>query len=471
MHEKEASTLQWIDGSGRTWSVDLSHELVALNDGEVAIELPRVRWATDISVHEHGPRFILRLSTDIAEIGFILTADEAQPFLQHVGASLQAGERKAEEEEDAEPVRRELIWPKVSPLAVWALMTSALVFVPIIGLIAAVVTVVLLVQHRRTVRRAAAWDHSRTLCKVAVAFLVVGLSVESLLAVRIYYVPHDARSLDVDVPAGEGLMPDAFDPEQAAMNAPPLLGQFSNVNLGLLAAGLFVVIVSLSVHEAAHAISAWWLGDDFAKRLGRVTFNPIMHIDPIGTILLPLILFIAGAGVFGWAKPVPIRAEVTKRPRRTHILVSLAGPGSNLLMASASLALLLAIVSTLVLVVPAVSIVGLGIYAGESLFGAVAIEGVALAEIVSAVCTLLKYGFLVNVFLACFNLIPIPPLDGSWVLEHLFPRTLGPFYARIRPYGFIVFLVLLYTNMIGYLLAPVVLFLSPAFALLGFAAP
>ena len=225
-----------------------------------------------------------------------------------------------------------------------------------------------------------------------------------------------------------------------------------------------MVLLSLTVHEAAHAITAWWVGDGLARSLGRVTLNPMAHIDPFGTVLLPLLLVMANAPVFGYARPVPVRLETLPHHRRAHILISIAGPGSNLLLAAASLMLLLASGCLLRLVVPKVAIAN---FAAVDFLTPVTASGFVLAPAFGALCTILKLSFVINTVLALFNLIPIPPLDGSWVLEHLFPTGLGRLYASIRPYGFLIFLFAIYVGLFKYLIIPVMAVLLPGMRLLA----
>lgn len=205
--------------------------------------------------------------------------------------------------------------------------------------------------------------------------------------------------------------------------------------------------------------------DGLAKSLGRVTLNPLAHIDPIGTVVLPLILAISKAPIFfGYAKPVPVYVETLPRFRRAHILISVAGPGSNLLLAAASMLILLGGVCALRLYVPSANV---NYLASLSLSVPIEATGFPLASYVGLAFTLLKLSFVVNVALAFFNLIPIPPLDGSWVLEHLFPRTLGPFYALIRPYGFLIFILALYGDVFDYLRLPIDLVLGLGLTMLA----
>ncbi len=198
-------------------------------------------------------------------------------------------------------------------------------------------------------------------------------------------------------------------------------------NIGQLLALLLVLLFSLTVHESAHAWTANRLGDPTARRLGRISLNPAVHIDPIGTILLPLVAFMAGGLIFGWAKPVPVNPRNLKNYRRDFLLIAAAGPASNLLLATAA--------SLLMRVGPA---------------GAAASGGIASA--------LFDAGFMViqlNLLLAVFNMIPIPPLDGGTVLAGLLPRPLADGYDRVvRPYGFMILLVLMMTGTLYDLIIP-----------------
>ena len=198
-------------------------------------------------------------------------------------------------------------------------------------------------------------------------------------------------------------------------------------NIGQLLALLLVLLFSLTVHESAHAWTANRLGDPTARRLGRISLNPVVHIDPIGTILLPLVAFMAGGLIFGWAKPVPVNPRNLANPRRDFLLIAAAGPASNVLLATAA--------SLLMRVGPA---------------GAAASGGVA--------SVLFDIGFMViqlNLLLAVFNMIPIPPLDGGNVLAGLLPGPLADGYDRVvRPYGFMILLVLMMTGTLYDLIIP-----------------
>ena len=181
-----------------------------------------------------------------------------------------------------------------------------------------------------------------------------------------------------------------------------------------------VLIVSLSVHEAAHAWSADLLGDPTASRLGRVTLNPVAHIDPIGTVLFPLIAITTGAPVIGWAKPVPVGVQYLGREwRQKFMLIAAAGPISNLVLA---------------LLVSALLHLGL------------ARTGTAL-DLTSS--SLLYKALTLNVGLAVFNMIPIPPLDGGNVLAGLLPGKAADVLDRVRPYGFLLLYALLLTGVVS----------------------
>jgi Zn-dependent protease len=193
-----------------------------------------------------------------------------------------------------------------------------------------------------------------------------------------------------------------------------------DLNVPALIITFLVLILSLSVHEAAHAWSASQLGDDTAKRLGRVTLNPVVHVDPIGTLLLPLIAMVSGAPIIGWAKPTPVNTRNLGHPRRDHILVTAAGPTSNLLIAVVAAALIRA-----------------GAMAPGKLLDLFLFEALTL-----------------NVLLAVFNMLPIPPLDGGQILMALLPPRIAMQFRFLYQYGFMILMGVMVTGILGYLIGP-----------------
>lgn len=194
------------------------------------------------------------------------------------------------------------------------------------------------------------------------------------------------------------------------------------------------VLFAITVHEVAHGFVADLLGDKTARIMGRLTLNPIKHIDLVGTILVPAILFIFGGFIFGWAKPVPISARNFKKPRRDMMFVAAAGPLSNLIMM-----VLWALIAKL------------GIFLTQYGFN----WALAIAYMGGA-------GIMINSALAILNLIPIPPLDGGHILMGLLPAKWAAKVSRIEPYGFFILLFLLATGLLKYLIAPMT-FLLQAF--------
>lgn len=203
----------------------------------------------------------------------------------------------------------------------------------------------------------------------------------------------------------------------------------------LIAFQVVVLVLAFSVHECAHAWTAWRLGDPTAKMLGRVTLNPLKHLDPLGSVLMPLIALVYNWPLIGWAKPTPVTARNFKNYRRDDILVTLAGPASNLASATVALLLLIIIKHTVAGGITAVA---------TAVALASQIPGVSTENLPALfpVALLLYFVILINLLLFVFNLIPIPPLDGSHILRHFLPYKALQLYDRMGMIGLIVFFLL-----------------------------
>ena len=194
---------------------------------------------------------------------------------------------------------------------------------------------------------------------------------------------------------------------------------------------LVVLITSLSVHEAAHAFAADRLGDSTARQLGRLSLNPAVHVDPIGTILFPLIAFLTNVPLIGWAKPVPVNQRFLRHPKRDFALIAAAGPASNLVMAA----------------IGAVALAAARAAAGPG--------DIAAGAVMRPLAQLLLVFTYVNVLLAVFNMIPVPPLDGGNVLLGVLPERPGRLVEQLRPYGILILYALMLTGVLSTLLGPV----------------
>jgi len=188
------------------------------------------------------------------------------------------------------------------------------------------------------------------------------------------------------------------------------------------------VIFAITLHEAAHGYVAKHYGDLTAYAQGRVTLNPLRHIDPLGTIIVPLLLIAVGSHyIFGWAKPVPVNFANLRRPKRDMLWVAAAGPGANLLMA-----FLWALVIKFGLAMP------------ES-------------DLAEPMILMGKAGILINAILLVLNLLPLPPLDGGRIAVSLLPRRIAYRFSQIEPYGFIILLILLFTGVLGVVIGPFII--------------
>ena len=194
----------------------------------------------------------------------------------------------------------------------------------------------------------------------------------------------------------------------------------AGLDIAQIAIGFTVLLFSLTVHEMAHAWTADRLGDPTARILGRVTLNPIAHADPIGTVLFPLLAMVTGAPLIGWAKPVPVDLRRLRHHERDYVLVAAAGPASNIILAVGA---------------------------------AIIFAAMPIADISAPLASFLPQMVRLNVLLAVFNLLPIPPLDGGNVLSGLLPRRMAYTFDQIRPYGFLILYAVILTDAFIYLVA------------------
>ena len=211
-----------------------------------------------------------------------------------------------------------------------------------------------------------------------------------------------------------------------------MLGIDLDVFLYRFSVAIIPVLFAITVHEVAHGWTARYYGDPTAERAGRLTLNPIKHIDPMGTVVVPTLLLLMSGGsmVFGWAKPVPVMFQNLRNPRRDMVVVAAAGPASNLAMA-----------------------MGWAVLAAthEVLLG---IDG-PVADWLDGVCIM---GILINSVLAVFNMLPVPPLDGGRVMAGLLPPRQSYLLHQVEPYGFVIVVVLMITGVLWTFLEPFLLF-------------
>jgi len=205
------------------------------------------------------------------------------------------------------------------------------------------------------------------------------------------------------------------------------------MDIRLILVQAFVIFFAITVHEAAHAWMANRLGDPTAAAQGRASLNPLVHIDLFGTIIFPLLLILLKQPVFGWAKPVPYNPYNLRHPRRGGLWISFAGPVANIATATAAVVLFQLL----------------------KLTGANIPQTSLFSKPLGGLVVVLIYTAMINMSLAVFNLIPIPPLDGSGILAGLLSERGAAKFERLRPYGFLILIALMYTNALTFVFSPV----------------
>jgi len=205
----------------------------------------------------------------------------------------------------------------------------------------------------------------------------------------------------------------------------------SKLHWEALLLGYPLLLLALTVHESAHAWTADRFGDPTARFMGRVSLNPLVHVDLFGTVVFPILAFLTAFPMIGWAKPVPVNPRQLRNPSRDGMIISLAGPASNVLLA----------------------ILFFALYAAFRLSGVFGLVPPLFRE---PLFNIFLYGTLLNALLALFNLLPVPPLDGSHVVEHFLPYSWRQAYEAIRPYSFFLLLGLFMFGMLNILFKPII---------------
>ena len=200
------------------------------------------------------------------------------------------------------------------------------------------------------------------------------------------------------------------------------------------------ILIAITFHEVAHGFVANKFGDPTAKMMGRLSFNPLVHIDPIGTVVVPVMLFILSNGsfIFGTAKPVPVNFYNLRRPRRDSAIVSAAGPVMNIMIAFISILLYILIQ---VIFPPSLS----------SAF---------TQKIMTPLVIMIQYSISFNIFIAAFNLFPVPPLDGGRIVTSLLPTKYSYHFSKLEPYGILIVLALWFTGIAHYIIVPIQAFIE-----------
>ncbi len=432
---EQPTMFHWTDSQGRRWALQPSRERLKLAGLDDHTTLMREEWDSKIAYNEAGGRIVFRFDIGNTQVGFIVGREEAAGLLRLLEWTNERAQRSAEHLRA--PTSRSHSWPTVTAWSIWGLFAAAFAFLPIVGMAFTIVALACIVVARGKARRDARLVHTST--------LVAATAVIAALATTAHVVS-------------------LFTLWQAV--APVVQSSVGNLRSDLTIANrviaVIVVLLSLSVHEAAHAVVAWWCGDEGPRQRGRVTLNPLAHIDPVGTVLVPVFLAYAGLPVFGWARPVMVSLHGVPNPRRANLLISAAGPFSNVLLALIFLSLYLILGCCIRLLAPDAVVGGFTTFIGN-----VTIEGFAGAGYLALVTVCLKWGFLINLLLFFFNMIPLPPLDGGHIAGSMFPSTVGEFYRKIRPFSMIILLALFWTKLIVIILTPGLAVIYSGFALVG----
>ena len=225
------------------------------------------------------------------------------------------------------------------------------------------------------------------------------------------------------------------------------------LKIGLL---IYVLFFSVVIHELCHGLAANWCGDPTAKNAGRLTLNPLSHVSVVGSILVPLALYFMQASViFGWAKPVPFNPVYLRQHPRDQVMLAVAGPLSNFTLAYLCFNLFLFAGLIFNRMFP-----GSPVYMQLDIFSPILFQNIPFEAFWFVLFEMLNFGMLINVILGVFNLIPFPPLDGSWILKALLPKKATVYFGKIQLVGFILLLLALQFQLLQF-------FFYPAFIILG----
>lgn len=225
------------------------------------------------------------------------------------------------------------------------------------------------------------------------------------------------------------------------------------LKIGLL---IYVLFFSVVIHELSHGLAAYWGGDPTAKLAGRLTFNPMSHISVVGSIVVPLGLYLMQASaVFGWAKPVPFNPVNLRQHPRDQVMLAIAGPLSNF-----TLAYLCFNLYVMMGVIFNRSFPDSPIYLNLDMFTPLPLDQIPFEAFWFVLFEMLSFGIMINVILGVFNLIPFPPLDGSWILKAILPKKVTIFFGKLQQVGFILLIIALQFHLLEVFFYPAIIILS-----------